>query len=91
VRLLDKRAARRLDQAPVQVSITTARAKDVLVVPVTALVAQSGGRYAVEVADGERERRLVPVKVGLFDDANGLVQVEGRGLRAGQRVVVPAP
>jgi peptidoglycan hydrolase-like protein with peptidoglycan-binding domain len=90
VRLLDQRAARRLDQAPVQVSITTAKVKDVLVVPITALLAQSGGRYAVEVADGEQERRLVPVEVGLFDDANGLVQVEGRGLRAGQRVVVPA-
>jgi Putative peptidoglycan binding domain/HlyD family secretion protein len=90
VRLHDQRAARRLDQAPVQVSITTAKVKDVLVVPITALLAQSGGRYAVEVADGEQERRLVPVEVGLFDDANGLVQVEGRGLRAGQRVVVPA-
>jgi multidrug efflux pump subunit AcrA (membrane-fusion protein) len=90
VRLLERRAARRLDEAPVQVSITTAKVKDVLVVPVTALVAQAGGRYAVEVADGERERHLVPVKVGLFDDADGLVQVEGRGLRPGQRVVVPA-
>jgi peptidoglycan hydrolase-like protein with peptidoglycan-binding domain len=91
VRLLDQRVAARLDQAPVQLSITTAKVKHVLVVPVTALVAQAGGRYAVEVAEGERERRLVSVKVGLFDDANGLVQVEGRGLRAGQRVVVPAP
>jgi peptidoglycan hydrolase-like protein with peptidoglycan-binding domain len=90
VRLLERGAARRLDEAPVQVSITTAKVKDVLVVPVTALVAQAGGRYAVEVADGERERHLVPVKVGLFDDADGLVQVEGRGLRPGQRVVVPA-
>jgi hypothetical protein len=90
VRLLDRRAARRLDQAPVPVSITTAKVKDVLVVPITALLAQSGGRYAVEVADGEQERRLVPVEVGLFDEANGLVQVKGRGLRAGQRVVVPA-
>jgi peptidoglycan hydrolase-like protein with peptidoglycan-binding domain len=90
VRLFDQRAARRLDQAPVQVLITTAKVKDVLVVPITALLAQSGGRYAVEVADGEKERRLVPVELGLFDDANGLVQVEGRGLRAGQRVVVPA-
>jgi peptidoglycan hydrolase-like protein with peptidoglycan-binding domain len=89
VRLLDQRAARRLDQAPVQVSITTAKVKDVLVVPITALVAQPGGQYAVEVADGKQEHHLVPVNVGLFDDANGLVQVEGRGLRAGQRVVVP--
>ena len=32
---------------------------------------------------------LVAVSVGLFDDADGLVQVSGSGLAAGQRVVVP--
>jgi hypothetical protein len=32
----------------------------------------------------------VPVTLGLFDDAAGLVQVSGSGLAAGQRVVVPA-
>ncbi len=89
VGLLDPRAATGLDQAPVQVLITTATVKDALVVPVTALVARSGGRYAVEVFDRGRGRHLVPVKVGLFDDAKGVVQVSGRGLRAGQRVVVP--
>ena len=38
-------------------------------------------------ADGTR--RLVAVSLGLFDDADGLVQVSGSGSRAGQRVVVP--
>ena len=38
---------------------------------------------------GGGARRLVPVQLGLFDDANGLVQVTG-ALRSGQRVVVPA-
>jgi hypothetical protein len=33
--------------------------------------------------------RLLPVTLGLFDDADGLVQVSGRGLTAGLRVVVP--
>ena len=33
--------------------------------------------------------RLVAVTVGLFDDAEGLVQVSGQ-LSAGERVVVPA-
>ena len=37
------------DQAPVQVGITTASVPDALVVPVTALLARSGGGYAVEV------------------------------------------
>ena len=32
----------------------------------------------------------MPVTLGLFDDAAGLVQVSGPGLAAGQRVVVPA-
>ena len=32
----------------------------------------------------------MPVSLGLFDDADGLVQVTGSGLAAGQEVVVPA-
>jgi hypothetical protein len=31
----------------------------------------------------------VPVTLGLFDDADGLVQVSGPGIAAGLRVVVP--
>jgi hypothetical protein len=78
-----------LDQAPVLVSITTATAAGALVVPVTALLALAGGGYAVEVAAAGGTHRLVPVALGLFDDADGLVQVTGAGLTAGQRVVVP--
>ena len=78
-----------LDQAPVLVSITTASVKNVLVVPVDALIALSGGGYAVEVDNGG-SRHLVTVALGMFDDAEGLVQVSGPGLREGQRVVVPA-
>jgi multidrug efflux pump subunit AcrA (membrane-fusion protein) len=78
-----------LDQAPVLVSITTATVKNALVVPVDALIALSGGGYAVEVDSGG-SRHLVPVTLGMFDDAEGLVQVSGSGLREGQRVVVPA-
>jgi peptidoglycan hydrolase-like protein with peptidoglycan-binding domain len=78
-----------LDQAPVLVSITTDSVKNVLVVPVDALIALSGGGYAVEVDSGG-SRHLVPVTLGMFDDAEGLVQVSGSGLQEGQRVVVPA-
>jgi peptidoglycan hydrolase-like protein with peptidoglycan-binding domain len=80
------------DQAPVQVGITTDRVPDALVVPVTALLAQSGGGYAVEVVGtgAGAANHLVPVSLGLFDDADGLVQVTGPGLAAGQKVVVPA-
>lgn len=80
----------RWDQAPVQVGITTARVRDALVVPVTALLARSGGGYAVEVAEAGVPNRLVPVSLGLFDDAQGLVQITGSRLAAGQQVVVPS-
>jgi hypothetical protein len=90
VRLLRQAAAGRLDQAPVSVAITTARVEDVLVVPVNSLLALAGGGYAVEVVTDAGVHRLVPVTLGLFDDAQGLVEVSGPALRAGQRIVVPA-
>jgi peptidoglycan hydrolase-like protein with peptidoglycan-binding domain len=90
VRLSHQAAAGSLDQAPVQVAITTARVSNVLVVPVNALLALAGGGYAVDVANAAGPHRLVAVTTGLFDDAQGLVQVSGSGLRAGQRVVVPS-
>jgi multidrug efflux pump subunit AcrA (membrane-fusion protein) len=82
-------ATGRLDQAPVLVSITTDTVKHALVVPVDALLALAGGGYAVEVSSGGT-RHLVPVTLGLFDDAEGLVQVTGSDLEEGDRVVVPA-
>jgi peptidoglycan hydrolase-like protein with peptidoglycan-binding domain len=90
VRLLHQAAAGSLDQAPVSVSITTGSVSSVLVVPVNALLALAGGGYAVEVAGAGGLHRLVAVTLGLFDDADGLVQVSGSGLQADQRVVVPA-
>jgi hypothetical protein len=82
-------AAGTLDQAPVTVNIATASVRNALAVPVTALVAQSPGGYAVEVAGAGNTRRWVPVTPGVFDDADGLVQVTG-ALAPGQRVVVAA-
>jgi hypothetical protein len=79
-----------LDQAPVLVAITERTVHNVLAVPVNALLALAGGGYAVEVADADGTRHLVPVSPGLFDDAAGLVQVTGSGLAVGQHVVVPA-
>lgn len=90
VRLLHQAAAGRLDQAPVGVQIITARVKNALAVPVNALLALAGGGYAVEVVSPGGAHRLVPVSLGLFDDADGLVQVSGSALRAGQQIVVPA-
>ena len=77
------------DQAPVQVGITTASVPNALAVPVTALLAQPGGGYSVEVVDPVGTNHLVPVSLGLFDDAQGLVQVTSSRLAAGQKVVIP--
>jgi peptidoglycan hydrolase-like protein with peptidoglycan-binding domain len=83
----DPAATGTLDAAPVSVAIVTAQVADVLAVPVTALLAQKDA-YAVEVVDASGQHRFVPVTIGLFDDSSGLVQVEGAGLAAGQKVVV---
>jgi peptidoglycan hydrolase-like protein with peptidoglycan-binding domain len=80
------KATGRLDQAPVDASITTEVRKGVLAVPVSALLALAEGGYAVEV-ERDGHRQLVGVENGLF--ADGQVEVEGQGLRAGDRVVVP--
>src|SRR5579859_8057197 len=81
--------ARGLDRAPVQVEITTKGVQSALSVPVTAIVGKSGGGFAVEVVRPSGQRKLVAVKLGLFDDADGFVQVEG-DLHEGDRVVVPS-
>ncbi len=85
----DPAATGHLDQAPVNVSITTESVQEVLAVPIDALLALTGGGYAVELVEGA-VHRLEAVTLGLFDDADGLVQVSGQGVSAGQRVVVPA-
>jgi len=77
------------DQAPVDVTITTGTVSHALVVPIDALLAQASGGYAVEVVGTGGAHYLVPVTLGLFDDADGLVQVTGTGLAAGQQIVVP--
>lgn len=88
IELAKPKDAGSLDQAPVQVEITTKGVDKALVVPVTALLGRSGG-YAVEKVDAQGTSVLVPVTLGLFDNASGVVQVTG-ALRPGDRVVVPA-
>jgi peptidoglycan hydrolase-like protein with peptidoglycan-binding domain len=70
-----------LDQAPADVGFAVARRHNVLAVPVKALLARQGGGYAVEVVG----RGMVRVTPGLY--ADDLVEVEGDGLHAGDKVV----
>ena len=70
----------------VQVSLAVQSARDVLAVPVSALLALAGGGYGLEVVGSSGVHRLVGVTAGLF--ASGQVQVSGAGIAAGTRVVV---
>jgi hypothetical protein len=76
-----------LDQAPVNVNITSQTAGNVLAVPVNALLALSGGGYGVNVVSGGAAH-LVGVTTGLYSST--LVQVSGPGISAGERVEVPS-
>lgn len=74
-----------LEEAPVQVAITRDTHTNVLLVPVTALLASPAGGYQVRLESD----RYIPVEPGLFDSVNGTVEVSG-ALSAGLRVKVPA-
>jgi peptidoglycan hydrolase-like protein with peptidoglycan-binding domain len=78
-------AGGRLDQAPVDVYVTTQTRRGVLAVPVTALLALKEGGYAVETVDKAGQHHLVAVRLGTFSD--GMVEVASSGLRAGAKVV----
>lgn len=79
-------SAGRLDSAPVQVTFESERRKDVLSVPVNALLALPSGGYGVVVVEGQKTR-TVKVELGVF--ADGRVEVSGNGLRDGMDVEVP--
>lgn len=72
-----------LDGATVNVRFIRQVRRHVLSVPLTALVAIGGERFAVHVLGGGTRRQIV-VTPGLA--ANGYVEVRGKGLEAGMRV-----
>jgi hypothetical protein len=89
VTLTNPKATGNLDQAPVEVQITNASVANALYVPVDALLALSSGGYALEEVTSTGTHQLIAVSLGLFDDADGLVQVTGSGVAAGQKIVIP--
>ncbi|PZE61860.1 peptidoglycan-binding protein [Curtobacterium sp. MCLR17_044] len=72
--------------ASAQVDAKGTTERDVLSVPVAALVAGAGGRYAVDVVQGDGTTERVRVEPGF--SADGRIAVTG-DLAAGDRVVVP--
>ncbi|GAA1782106.1 peptidoglycan-binding protein [Agromyces lapidis] len=86
ITLDDAAAADGLDDVGVSGELTAVRREDALMVPVTALLARTGGGFSVEVVT-KGEVAAVPVELGLF--ADGLVEVTDGELEAGDEVVVP--
>ncbi|WP_055586389.1 efflux RND transporter periplasmic adaptor subunit [Streptacidiphilus griseoplanus] len=72
--------------APVTVNLQSAEKKDVLTVPITALLALSEGGYGVQVTGADGRSTIVTVTLGMF--ADGRVEVTGPGLKAGTVVEV---
>jgi peptidoglycan hydrolase-like protein with peptidoglycan-binding domain len=82
IALASRQSGAGLDKASVSVNFAQAKAKNVLSVPVTALLATGGGRYSVQEAAAPH--RLIPVTTGLF--AAGYVQISGAGIYPGLNV-----
>jgi phosphoribosylcarboxyaminoimidazole (NCAIR) mutase len=71
-----------IDSADVTVVFAGTTHKNVLAVPVEALVSLNEGGYAVQLPTGA----LIAVETDLF--ADGMVEIRGEGLEDGENVVV---
>jgi peptidoglycan hydrolase-like protein with peptidoglycan-binding domain len=90
IALDDPSATGTVDQAPVDVLVTTLGREDVLAVPVNALLALLEGGYAVEVVAADGTTHLVGVETGIFEDGWVEIDVPNGGLSEGDQVVVPS-
>ncbi|MEU0986966.1 peptidoglycan-binding domain-containing protein [Streptomyces sp. NPDC005953] len=81
-----QRAADTYALAAVNVDFVAQTRKDVLTVPVAALLALSEGGFGVEVVKGGTSS-YVPVTTGLF--ADGRVEITGTGIEQGTTVGIP--
>jgi hypothetical protein len=78
---LAKRVPDELVGASVDVIVAIDKRKDVLVVPVNALLAVAEGGFGLEVVDGDGTTEIVRVTTGLFGD--GKVEVRSKGINDG--------
>jgi multidrug efflux system membrane fusion protein len=86
VTIADQKKLGSLDAAPVDVDFVSQARKDVLAVPVAALLALPKGGYGVQIVQGGATR-IVAVKTGMF--AAGRVEISGDGIAEGVTVGVP--
>jgi peptidoglycan hydrolase-like protein with peptidoglycan-binding domain len=75
-----------LDGGPATVGFTSTAHRNVLAVPINALLASADGGYRVNVVDAAGNVRPVPVRLGIFDGDD--VEVAG-DLTPGMKVQVP--
>lgn len=87
IAVADQKALATLDHASVKIAFTASQRKNVLTVPVAALLALSEGGYGVEVVTGSTTK-TVAVKTGLF--ADGRVEISGAGISEGATVGMPS-
>ncbi|GAA2440068.1 peptidoglycan-binding protein [Streptomyces glaucus] len=87
LRIEDQKKLGRYQAASVDVILEAGSRRDVLAVPVNALMARPGGGYALEVPKAGGGSEMVPVELGMF--ADGLVEVKGSGIEEGMDVGVP--
>lgn len=83
----DEKSLAGLDEASMVVGVKASERRNVLTVPVAALLALAEGGYGVQVVDGTATR-ILAVRVGLF--AGGRVEVSGDGLTEGTTVGMPS-
>jgi peptidoglycan hydrolase-like protein with peptidoglycan-binding domain len=82
----DPRVLAGLEEAALDVAFTAAERRNVLTVPVAALLALAEGGYGVEVVEGNGTR-IAAVQTGLY--AGGRVEITGDGVVEGAAVGMP--
>ncbi|MEV0271671.1 peptidoglycan-binding domain-containing protein [Hamadaea sp. NPDC050747] len=87
IAVADQKTLGRLDRGTLTVRHAAQERKDVLTVPIAALLALAEGGYGIELVDGGKST-VVAVRIGLF--AGGRVEVSGSGVAEGMTVRVPA-
>jgi len=86
ITIANQSALAKFEKTPVDVRYVAQQRKNVLTVPVSALLALAEGGYGLEVA-AQGTGRIVPVETGMV--AGGQVEVRGAGIEPGVQVGVP--